>query len=157
MVRSAEPPKDRCHGALADHHRCSLCVDLGVCAGGYACSNIFFGTTIFTFGRPPLMCWPHLCTRAARRRRPGFAAGASTLLTVPHALILGATLGERPILSTSRRNVELIKGVGAGRGQYALIVSSAAQAMRAHAERCRAPPICGSSVSCSRTECTEFL
>ena len=144
VVRSADQPKDRCHDALPDHHCRSVHVDVCVCAGGCACSKVFVDATFFAFGRPPLTCRSPQCTGAARTRRPGFAAGASTLLTVPHALILGATLGERPILSTSRRNVELLKGVGAGHGQYALIVSSAAQAVRAHATRYRAPPVYGS-------------
>ena len=85
VVRSADQPKDRCHHALPDHHRRSVHVDVCVCAGGCACSKVFVDATFFAFGRPPLTCRSPQCTGAARTRRPGFAAGASTLLTVPRA------------------------------------------------------------------------
>ena len=85
VVRSADQPKDRCHDALPDHHHRSVHMDVCVCAGGCACSNSFVGTAFFAFGRPPLTCRSPQCTGAARTRRPGFAAGASTLLTVPRA------------------------------------------------------------------------
>ena len=55
-VRSADTPKNRCHGALADHHRCLLRVDLGMCAGGHAYSNLFVCMPTFSFGRPPATC-----------------------------------------------------------------------------------------------------
>ena len=60
VVHGAHPPnrpKDRCHGALPDHHRRLLLVDLRVCAGGCACSNIFVGTSTFASGRSPRTRW----------------------------------------------------------------------------------------------------
>jgi hypothetical protein len=55
-VSGAHPPKDQCLGALLDHHRRLLRVDLCVCAGGCACSNIFVGIPIFALDRALLMC-----------------------------------------------------------------------------------------------------
>ena len=84
-VRSIDLPKDRCHGALSDHHRRVLCVDLCVCAGGYAYSNTFVGTTTFACGRPPLTCWSAWCTGAAPVQRSGFAGSACSWLMLPCA------------------------------------------------------------------------
>ena len=94
VMSGAHPPKDQCRGALLDHHRRLLCVepvvDLCVCAGGCACSNIFIGTPIFALGRPPLMCWSAQCKGAARMRRCGVAASVCSWLTVPRAHDSGA-------------------------------------------------------------------
>ena len=82
-VRSADQPKDRCQYALPDHHRCLVYVDLCVCVGGYACTNIFAGTTFFAFGRPPLSYRSPQCTGATRARRSGLVGSAPIWLTVP--------------------------------------------------------------------------
>ena len=55
--------------------------------------------------------------------------------------VSGVTFSKRPILSTSRRNVELIRRAGTGHVTHAQLVSLAAQAMRAHAKRCRSSPV----------------
>ena len=82
LVSSAGPPKDRCHGALPDHHCRLLCVDLCVCTGGLACSNLFVGIPFFAFGRLPLTCRSAQCAGAARAQRCGVATSACSWLTV---------------------------------------------------------------------------
>ena len=82
-VSGTHPPKDQCDGALLDHHRRLLRVDLCVCAGGCACSNLVVGTPTFAFGRPPQTCCSAQSTGAARARRSGVAASACSWLTVP--------------------------------------------------------------------------
>ena len=89
-VSGTHPPKDQCDGALLDHHRRLLRVDLCVCAGGCACSNIFVGTPIFALDRPPLTCWSAQCKGAARMRRCGVAASECSWLTVMCAHDSGA-------------------------------------------------------------------
>ena len=64
-------------------------------------------------------------------------------------MIRGPTSGKRSILSTSSRSLELPRRAGPGRGPHAKLVSLAAQAVCAYAERCCAPLVCGSLVRCS--------
>ena len=70
--------------------------------------------------------------------------------------ILGPTSKERPILSSSRRSVDPLRRAGPGHVPHAQLVSRAAQAMRAHAKRCRAPPVYGSQERRSGTDFAEL-
>ena len=71
-------------------------------------------------------------------------------------MILGTTSDRWPILSTSSRNLELLRTARPGHGLHMLLVSRAAQAMRAHAERCRDHPVYGSWDRWSGTECPDL-
>jgi hypothetical protein len=66
-------------------------------------------------------------------------------------MIRDPTSRERSILSTSSHSLELLRRAGSGRGPHAQLVSLAAQAVRAHDERCREYPRSGSSVMSSGT------
>ena len=89
-VSGAHPPKDRCCGALSDDQRRLLPVDLCVCAGGCAYSNLFVCTPIFALSRPPLTYWSALCKGAARVRRSGVTASACSWLMAPRVHDSGA-------------------------------------------------------------------
>ena len=105
-VRSADQPKDRCQYALPDHHRCLVYVDLCVCVGGCACSNIFVGTTFFAFGRPPLSYRSPQCTGATRARRSGLVGSAPIWLTVPHTHESALFRWQQPYGRTTSREHE---------------------------------------------------
>jgi hypothetical protein len=70
-------------------------------------------------------------------------------------MIREPTSGERPVLSASRRDLQLLRTAGPGRGLYVLVVSRAAEGMRAHAKRCRTHPVYGSRVRWSGTDFAE--
>ena len=74
-------------------------------------------------------------------------------------MYLEPTSGERPVLSTSRCTAELLRRAVTGHGPHVLVVSRAAQAMRAHAERCREHPRSGprTSVRWSGTDFAEYF
>ena len=59
-------------------------------------------------------------------------------------MIQESTSGERPVLSASRRDLQLLRTAGPDHGLYVLLVSLAAQAVRAYAERCREATVHGS-------------
>ena len=71
-------------------------------------------------------------------------------------MIRDLTSHERSTLSTSSRSLELLRRAGPGRGPHAQLVSLAAQAVRAHAERCRAPLVYGSRERWSGTDFAEL-
>ena len=59
-------------------------------------------------------------------------------------MIRDPTSGGRPILLTSSRALELLRTVRLDNGLHVLLVSHVAEAVRAHAERCREHPRSGS-------------
>ena len=70
-------------------------------------------------------------------------------------MIPGLTSGKRSILSTSSRALQLLRRVGSDHGPHVLLVSRAAEAVRAHAKRCREHPVYGSRVRWSGTDFAE--
>jgi hypothetical protein len=99
----------------------------------------------------------HPGTRETRRRDDLALPQAHALGSRCRArMIRGPTFGKQPILWTSRRSLELLRRAGPGHGPHVLVVSLAAQSMRAHAERCRAPPAYGSLVRWSGTDFAEL-
>ena len=56
-----------------------------VCAGGDSYSDSFVGRTISVSGRSPSTSWSSQCTADSQTQRTGYAAVASSWLTVPCA------------------------------------------------------------------------
>ena len=84
-VRSAVTPTERCHDTLPGADRVCCLLIARVCTGGGSYSKVFVVTAIFTSGRSLQAGWSLQRTGAARTRRFGFAASASTWLTVSQA------------------------------------------------------------------------
>jgi hypothetical protein len=98
------------------------------------------------------------CNTQEARKRDGLALPQSHARgwRCRERMIQAPTLGERPILSTSRRTVQLLSRAGPGPGLHAQLVSPAVHAVRAHAKRYHEYPVYGSRVRCSELDFAEF-
>ena len=152
-VSRADPPTFPRFDALHGLDAVRYLRDVRVCAAGGSFSDSCVCTSIFVFRRPTIVRWSAQCSRAAQVRRSDFAASSSTWLTVPCAHESVLFYQQRPYYRTSSRMLQRLRRAASGRVSCALLVSRHVLAVRAHAERCRAHLVCGSSVSCSWTEC----
>ena len=140
----ADPPTAPRFDALHGLDAVRYLRDVRVCAGGGSCPDYCVGTPIFVFRRPNIVCWSAQCSRAAQMRRSDFAASSSTWLTVPCAHESVLFYQQRPYYRTSSRMLQRLRRGASGRVSCVLLVSRDATAVRAHAERCRGPPVYGS-------------
>ena len=136
---------------MADDHRRLLCVDLCVCAGGCAYSNLYVGPTATGLLISPV-------------QKSG--AGAAIWCCRKHMQLADSAMCARfwSRLQVSGRYFQcrdarlgLLRRAGTGHGPHVLVVSRAAQAMLAHAERCRARPVYGSRKRWSGTDFAEYF